>query len=598
VANNWYFFKKIQSSAGKLLYLNLAAMVFISLFEGVAIFLLFPLIGLTGAVNIEIGNNTIIWGINNFFQSIPKDISLIIVLLIYALLMISHSFFQRSQVILNGRIQQRFISRLRIELYKSLILANWELFIKKRKTDIVNSMTSELSRVAGGTHLFLHFIASIIYTIIQIAVAFWLSIKLTIFILFCGIVLILLSRIFVKRSEHMGSKTVELSKTYLAGITDHFNGIKDIKGNMLEESHLKWIRSFTEKSEKTVIELIKIRATSQLVFKIASVVLTVFLIYVSIKMFHSESAQLMLIIILFARIWPRLNSIQSNLEQISTYSPSFRNIIELQNESIISEEINEEMYKHIPSLKIETGLECNDLYFRYDKNSLNYDLASINLKIPVNQMTAIAGPSGAGKSTLIDIVMGLIQPENGDIFIDGFPLSKDNLLSLRRSISYVPQDPFLFNASIRENLLLSCPRATEVEMWEALDFSSANFVKTLPKGLDTIIGDRGIRLSGGERQRIVLARAILRKPEILILDEATSALDTENERKIQESLETLKGKMTIIVIAHRLSTIRNADQVVVLDQGKIIQTGKFNELAKDRKGLFSNLLGKQLEATL
>ncbi len=141
------------------------------------------------------------------------------------------------------------------------------------------------------------------------------------------------------------------------------------------------------------------------------------------------------------------------------------------------------------------------------------------------------------------------------------------------------------------------PEATDEEIWEALRFSSASeFVMNLPEGLDTLIGDRGIRLSGGERQRIVLARAILKKPSILILDEATSALDSENEAKIQEAIERLKGKMTIIVIAHRLSTIRNADQVIVLDKGRIVQSGSFHQLSQEKKSMFSNLLEKQVRA--
>lgn len=136
-------------------------------------------------------------------------------------------------------------------------------------------------------------------------------------------------------------------------------------------------------------------------------------------------------------------------------------------------------------------------------------------------------------------------------------------------------------------------------MWDALKFSSAaEFVKKMPEGLDTLIGDRGIRLSGGERQRLVLARAILRDPSILVLDEATSALDTENEAKIQEALERLKGKMTIIVIAHRLSTIRNADQVIVLEEGEVIQKGEYAQLAKEKKSIFGQLLNNQIKATL
>jgi ATP-binding cassette subfamily C protein len=214
-------------------------------------------------------------------------------------------------------------------------------------------------------------------------------------------------------------------------------------------------------------------------------------------------------------------------------------------------------------------------------------------------MTAIVGRSGAGKSTLIDLLMGLNQPDRGEVRIDDILLTSDHLLSLRKSISYIPQDPFLFNATIRENLMIIDPNASDESIWESLGFAAADdFVSRLPQGLDTLIGDRGVRLSGGERQRLVLARAILRKPAILVLDEATSALDTENEAKIQAAIERLKGTMTIIVIAHRLSTIRNADQVLVMDQGEIIQVGEYNQLAGEKRGMFSNLLGIQMESSM
>ena len=275
-------------------------------------------------------------------------------------------------------------------------------------------------------------------------------------------------------------------------------------------------------------------------------------------------------------------------------------LVDIQNECLMEKEIyDEQSIGSTPPYSITKEIICQDVFFRYDKSKDQYAIEGINIKIPVNQMTAIVGPSGAGKSTLIDLLMGLNQPEKGKVLIDGLPLTKDSLLPLRRSISYVPQDPFLFNATLRENLLMIEPNATEEQIWEALEFSSAaEFVNKLPQGLDTIIGDRGIRLSGGERQRIVLARAILRKPSILVLDEATSALDTENERKIQEAIEQLKGKMTVIVIAHRLSTIRNADQVIVLDKGKIIQRGEFNQLANEETGMFSHLLQNQSQVSL
>lgn len=285
------------------------------------------------------------------------------------------------------------------------------------------------------------------------------------------------------------------------------------------------------------------------------------------------------------------------MQKIASTIPAFKALIDLQRECKKAIEIKDEIhYKDVLPMRIENGIECRNLNFRYNQNEPIYALQDINFEIPSNRMTAVVGRSGAGKSTLIDILMGLNKPESGQVYLDGSPLTSENLLSLRRAISYVPQDPFLFNASIRENLLTVDPNAIEEEIWEALEFSSAaDFVSKLPQGLDALIGDRGIRLSGGERQRLVLARAILRKPSILVLDEATSSLDTENEAKIQEALERLKGSMTIIVIAHRLSTIRNADQVIVLDQGKIIQKGGFNQLAKEKRGMFNNLLGKQME---
>lgn len=592
--NILYFTKRIHSFAGRTLYFNLIGMMLISLFEGIGIFLLIPLISLSGILDVRSEEASPISAINRIFQGIPENVSLSLILAIYVLLMIGHALFQRNQMILNGRVQQGFIRHLRDETYKTLIQANWGFFLKNRKSDIINSMTTELSRVAGGTHMFLQFITSLVFTFIQIGLAFWLSAQMTLAVLLFGFALIFFSRTFIRKSNTIGNQTVELSKAFLAGITDHFNGIKEIKSNTLEKTHLNWVRSLSLKIEQNVMELIKLRTTSQLIYKVVSAFLIAGFVFFSIKMFQAQSAQLMLIIVIFARLWPRVSGIQSNLEQLGSLIPSFKALIDLQNECLKANELNEESYTNVEPIRIEEGLECQNVYFRYDQNQSAYALENINLQIPANHMTAIVGPSGAGKSTLVDLVMGLNQPEKGEVLVDGTPLTNDNLLSLRRSISYVPQDPFLFNATVRENLLMIEPNANEEQIWEALKFSSAaEFVKKLPQGLDTLIGDRGIRLSGGERQRIVLARAILRKPSILVLDEATSALDTENEAKIQAALEQLKGKMTIIVIAHRLSTIRNADQVIVLDQGEIVQTGGFSQLAREKEGKFSHLLGNQ-----
>ncbi|RKF46535.1 multidrug ABC transporter [Bacillus wiedmannii] len=591
-----YFMKKLYSSAGKILYVNLFGMVLISLLEGIGIILLIPMISMTGIINIG-EETTFIAPVSRFLQDFPKTTSLVSILGIYILIVLGQNLLQRNITLRDVRTQQAFVRKLRMETYSMILKAKWIFFLEKRKTNLITILTTELARVSYGVNLILQLLAAILFTFIQVGIAFLLSPQITIFVLVFGLLFLVASRVFIKKARILGGKTSELAKDYLSGITDHFNGIKDIKSNTLEASRLDWLQSITKKMSNEQMEYMRIRSNSQLFYKVSMAILIAFFLLLSVSIFKAQPAQLLLIVLIFSRLWPRFMTIQSNLEQLAASIPAFKSLWELQGECIEAIEIQDIHHqKHIKPICIEQGIECKDIYFRYNKKEHLYALQNINVQIPINSMTAIVGHSGAGKSTLIDVLMGLIQPEKGQVLIDGTPLTSENLLSLRRAISYVPQDPFLFNASIRENLLMIEPNASEEQIWTALDFAAAaEFVRILPKGLDTLIGDRGVRLSGGERQRLVLARAILRQPSILVLDEATSALDAENEVKIQSAIERLKGTMTIVVIAHRLSTIRNADQVIVLGKGEIVQKGEFNQLAKERKGVFRNLLGSQME---
>ncbi|MDQ0242539.1 ATP-binding cassette subfamily C protein [Bacillus fengqiuensis] len=589
-----YYIKRLHSFSGSILYWNILAMSVISFFEGMSIFLLIPIINLSGIIDIT-GDDTNISKVFGFIDYLPDNFVLPIILGFFVLLVVGQNLVQQNLTIRNSKISQGFIGKMRVEMYSGLLQSEWSFFLKKRKSDLINTMTIELARVASGINQFLQLITSIVFAVIQIGFALWLSVKMTLLVLLSGIILAFFSRKFIKQSKKLGSKTSVLAQEYLAGVTDQLNGIKDIKSNALEESRLAWLSSVVQGMFQEQVEYIKLRMASQVFYKIASTILIAAFIFLSFNMFNAQPEQFLLIIIIFSRLWPRITAIQSSLEQLASTVPAFKSLMDLQNECKESIEwgvktVND---KRSP-FKVESDIKCVSVYFRYNKNEATFALQDINLTIKAKQMTAIVGHSGAGKSTLIDLLMGLNKPENGELLINGKPLSSENISSLRKSISYVSQDPFVFNASIRENLLMVVPNASENQLWDALEFAAAaEFVRKLPNGLDTFVGDRGVRLSGGERQRLVLARAILKKPSVLVLDEATSALDTENEAKIQTALERLKGTMTIIVIAHRLSTIRNADQVIVLDQGKIIQQGGFSQLAKEKRGLFSNLLGNQ-----
>ncbi len=220
-------------------------------------------------------------------------------------------------------------------------------------------------------------------------------------------------------------------------------------------------------------------------------------------------------------------------------------------------------------------------------------LENINVVIPKGKMVAFVGPSGSGKSTLVDSIMGFNEPLAGKITLDDVPLYDFDIISYRQRIGYVPQDSILFNMSIGNNLLWANKFATADEIKDACRLANAvEFIEELPNKYDTLVGDRGVRLSGGQVQRLALARAMLRKPEILILDEATSSLDTHSERLIQKAIENISKKTTVIAIAHRLSTITSADYIYVLQKGCILEEGTYSDLMK-RKGEFSRMLHLQ-----
>jgi ATP-binding cassette, subfamily C, bacteriocin exporter len=233
--------------------------------------------------------------------------------------------------------------------------------------------------------------------------------------------------------------------------------------------------------------------------------------------------------------------------------------------------------KKVTFRRIRDAIELRDVSFRYGCRARV--LEGLHLRIPAGKAVAIIGESGSGKSTLLKLLMGFYHPTEGQVLIDGVDLRDFELTSLRGRIGLVAQDPFIFNGTIMENIALGWPEATWEEVFEAARAAGLDaFIATLPERYETVIGERGANLSGGQRQRLAIARALLRRPEILIFDEATSHLDTATERAIQENLRTILAGKTVVLVAHRLSTIREADLIYVLHQGRIAEEGTHQEL--------------------
>jgi ABC-type multidrug transport system fused ATPase/permease subunit len=231
-------------------------------------------------------------------------------------------------------------------------------------------------------------------------------------------------------------------------------------------------------------------------------------------------------------------------------------------------------------------VKFDDVSFSYGEQPT---LDHITLEARPGETVALVGPTGAGKSTIVNLLCRFYEYTEGSISIDGRELSGVSKNSLRGALGYVTQEAFLFNGSVRENLLLAKRHATEDELWAALQAArAAGFVRDLPKQLDTNVGERGVKLSGGEKQRLSIARALLKDPPVLLLDEATASVDSETERLIQEALEALMKNRSAFVIAHRLSTIRNADRIYVLDHGRVVEQGNHDELLA-QGGLYAEL---------
>lgn len=253
--------------------------------------------------------------------------------------------------------------------------------------------------------------------------------------------------------------------------------------------------------------------------------------------------------------------------------------------------------KHLPAAQpLQHAIRFDNVSFKYASRT-DMALDQVSVTIPKGQMVALVGRSGSGKTTLADLVQGFytVQSEHGQIYFDDTPISAVNLDSLRQQMGYVSQDTFLFEGTIAMNVAVGKPDATDAEITEALKKAHLReFIASLPDGIETMVGERGIRLSGGQRQRIAIARAFLKNAPILILDEATSALDSESEQAVQQALDDLMVNRTTMVIAHRLSTIRNANKIIVMDQGHVIEEGSHEALLK-HQGLYYHLYNTQFQ---
>jgi ATP-binding cassette subfamily C protein len=289
--------------------------------------------------------------------------------------------------------------------------------------------------------------------------------------------------------------------------------------------------------------------------------------------------------------------LQTHLQQVLINLPAFESMRTLQASFDSQREPTGAGVGVAGKLVLERELAIRDLSFSYGGDQGKPVFADLSFVLPAGKVTALIGPSGSGKSTVADILLGLLEPTSGLVLADDVEIGPGNRRRWRDQVAYVPQDVFLLHDTIAANLRLAAPLATDAELWAALRLARAgDFVERLDGRLESVVGDRGARLSGGERQRIALARALLRKPSLLILDEATSALDWQNQSLIASTIADLRGSMTVLTVAHRPSMIAFADWIVAIEDGKIVETGAYQNLMQRSESRLSQMLSSERPA--
>jgi ATP-binding cassette subfamily B protein/subfamily B ATP-binding cassette protein MsbA len=392
---------------------------------------------------------------------------------------------------------------------------------------------------------------------------------------------------FVKRQHELG----ELN----AILNDNLSGIREIKAFTREESELRRIRLRIDRYRDSLLHALKLMAIFQPFIQFSSALGTIVVIYFGGTMILNQTLAVEDLVAFFLYLelfYQPLHQLSNAWEQLQESLASADRVSEL-----LDEQPEEDRGRHaiVFSGRAQGTLRCENVTFGYSEGEPV--LEAITLDIPAHSTVALVGATGVGKTTLASLIPRFYDVWSGAIYLDGHDLRSLSLESLRRQISMVLQDVFLFHGTARENILFGRPDATDAEVIEAAKIANADeFLCRLSNGYDTIIGERGVKLSGGQKQRLSIARAVLKDAPILILDEATSSVDTETESLIQQALERLMVGRTTVIIAHRLSTIRNADQIVVLADRKIAEIGNHEQLMTQR-GLYWHLTQVQSAAS-
>jgi len=487
-------------------------------------------------------------------------------------------------------VEQGMIRDLRNQTYYHLHKLPMSYFKNEKTGNLISRLTNDVYVVQTSVSaVFLNMIREPFSILVFLIIAVSISWKLTLF----SFIVIPISAGIIgwiglklrKQTWILQDKMSEITTTLHETIT----GVKIVKAFGMENYENKKFSDQTFSFFKTILKINRIRNAAPHITEVLSVIVGCVMIYFGGQLVLVDkslnASEFITFLLAIFQMMPPIKELSSVNNRIQESSAAAERVFEILDTEPKIKNVNSPVKKS----SFERAIEFNDVCFHYD-DSDELILDSINIKIEKGNVLAIVGSSGAGKTTMIDLLPRFYDPTNGKILIDDVNFKDVKIEDLRKLMGIVTQETILFNETVRSNITYGIENCSEENLVEASKAANShNFIKELPNGYDTIIGEKGTKLSGGQRQRLSIARALLKNPPIMILDEATSSLDNESEVLVQEAIEHLMKERTTFVIAHRLSTIRNAHRIIVLDKGKIVQDGKHEELLAQEKGIYKKL---------
>ena len=552
----------------------------VSVLSGVGIVMLIPLLNM-----LEIGDNRL----PDWFMTLGYPLQVGLLLVGYVLLVTVKTLLSRSLSIRENAFIEETGMALREKLYTVLSGASWESLTARKDADVVNLFTSQCGQVSYGIAEVIHFLASIVSAAVQLGIALMMSLPVTALVCVMGACMLAIFMPLRKKSREYGDEMIRLSREFYSELQNQLASVKEVRAYGVEREHAALFESISAAFKTARMKYVRQSSVPGVVYSLAAAVMIALMYLVCTLGLKVETDRLVVLVYVFARLWPVFSGFQGRIQSINSCVPAYEKLIEamreMQPETDVAE--TDEDFSRWREIRFD------NVHFAY-RNSDEETLRGVSFSLERGEKLALLGRNGAGKTTAVNLLLGFLLPRSGAILVDGKPLESACIRAWRTQVGYVPQDPLILNASVRENLTRFHPNATEDELIAALRKAMAwGFVSRLPDGLDTVLGDRGVRLSGGERQRIVLARVLLGRPSLIVLDEATSALDYESETAFHDAIASFGKDAAVVLIAHHGATIAMADSAVVLEKGSVVEQGLINELAGRDGGYLSGMTGQR-----